>query len=338
MASPPVRGFPQGCHALADAPAGISCSGQFEPRTKYTLTIDATQQDIFGQQLAKPQLIEFRTTDAQPTISLESGYFVGELKRPVVPLWTRNVAELEVTAVAITQANFHELSPLIEWWETKPADFSKAKLLKPITKKLAITGIENQWGQHSFDPTEVVGGAPGPGMYYLEFGSTQVQRDGFNDGGKQKVLVNFTDIGVVSKLSPTRGLVWATKLSTGKPLPGATVFVRDGGGKVTWTGTTDNAGIAMLPGVTALGATGETLGNLRVYVQQQADWTMINPSATGGLSSWAFNVSPESGTSPVRLRGFMHTDRGLYRAGDKVHVKGLARVTRLGEPFNRPAS
>ncbi|HET9987518.1 MAG TPA: MG2 domain-containing protein, partial [Kofleriaceae bacterium] len=177
----------------------------------------------------------------------------------------------------------------------------------------------------------------GPGMYYVEFGSPEVQQGAFADGGKKKVLVNFTDIGVVSKLSPTRGLVWATKLSTGKPLPGATVTVRDAMGKATWTGVTDATGIAMLPGIAALGAKDESFSSLRIYVQQQADWTMINPSATGGLSTWAFNISPERSSSPVQLRGFMHTDRGLYRPGDKVHVKGIARVTKLGEPLALPA-
>jgi hypothetical protein len=335
--TPPVAGFPQGCHVMADAPAGVSCSGQFEAQTEYTITVDAAQLDVFGQKLDKPQTIEFRTTDAKPTISLEAGYFVGELKRPVVPLWTRNVTELEVTAVAVTQANFHEVVPYLDWWDHKPTDFSKAKLLKPITKKLTITGKKNQWGQHSLDPTDVVGGTPGPGMYFLELASAEVDKGAYADGGREKVLVNFTDIGVVSKLSPTRGLVWATKLSTGKPLPGATVSVRDGSGKQTWTGTTDQSGIAILPGVTALGASDESMSSLRIYVQQQADWTMINPTATGGLSTWAFNVSAERGTSPVRLRGFMHTDRGLYRPGDKVHVKGLARVTTLGAPLSLPA-
>ena len=335
--TPPVQGFPQGCHAMADAPAGVSCSGQFEAQTSYTITVDAAQLDTFGQKLDKPQVIEFRTTDAKPTISLEAGYFVGELKRPVVPLWTRNVTELEVTAIAVTQANFHEVMPYLDWWDHKPADFSKVKLLKPITKKLPIAGAKNKWGQHSLDPTEILGGTPGPGMYFLELAAAEVDKGAYADGGREKVLVNFTDIGVVSKLSPTRGLVWATKLSTGKPLPGATVSVRDGHGKVTWTGTTDGSGIAMLPGVTALGASDETMSNLRIYVQQQADWTMINPTATGGLSTWAFNVSAERGNAPVRLRGFMHTDRGLYRPGDKVHVKGLARVTKLGEPLALPA-
>ena len=338
--NPPVAGFPQGCHALSDTPAGVSCSGAFEAQTRYQITVDAAQTDVFGQKLGQPVVIEFRTTDAQPTISMESGYFIGELKRPVVPLWTRNVTNLDVTALPVDQTNLHELVPLLDWWDSKPADFSKTHL-RPVTKKIEIKGTKNQWGQHSWDPTQMFGGTPGPGMYYVEFGSTEVQKGAFVDGGRKKVLVNFTDIGVVSKLSPTRGVVWATKLSTGKPLPGATVTVRDETGKVTFTGTTDNDGVAMLPGTQKLGATGEEfdrIDGLRIYVQQQADWTMINPSASGGLSTWAFNVSVDRSSGPTSLRGFMHTDRGLYRPGDKVHVKGLARVTKLGEPLQLPGT
>ncbi|HEX3475699.1 MAG TPA: MG2 domain-containing protein [Kofleriaceae bacterium] len=333
---PPVAGFPQGCHAQSGATVGVSCSGQFEALTDYTLTVDGSQQDVFGQALGKPQVIEFHTADALPTISLESGYFVAELKRAVVPMWTRNVTSVDVVAVPVTQASFHELAPLLDWWDPKPTDFSTTKLLKPITSKIKIDGTKNHWGQHSLDPAAITGGTPGPGMYYLELGSAEVQKGAFVDGGKQKVLVNFTDIGVVSKLSPTRGIVWATKLTTGKPLPGATVTVRDATGKVTYTAATDSSGIAALPGVEALGATGENASGLRIYVQLQADWTMINPTASGGLSTWAFNVSLDRGTAPTRLRGFMHTDRGLYRPGDKVHVKGLARVTRLGAPLALP--
>ena len=51
-------GFPQGCHAMSDAPAGVSCSGQFEALTDYTITVDAAQPDVFGQKLDKPQVID----------------------------------------------------------------------------------------------------------------------------------------------------------------------------------------------------------------------------------------------------------------------------------------
>ncbi len=348
--TPPVPGFPERCNSLGDDPAGISCAAQLDPQTAYTLTIDATQKDVFGQVLDKPQMLSFKTTDAKPTISMESGYFVAELKRPVIPVWTRNVTSLQLRAVEITPANFHVLSPLINWWDSKPADLAKTKLVAK-DKTLAIAGAKNTWGQHPISATELFGGTPGPGMFYVELGSTEVASAPYEGGGRQKVLVNFTDIGVVSKLSPTRGLVWATKLSTGKPLPGATVTVRDSTGKQTWSGTTDADGVAVLPGTSKLnkevaptvsendeegGGGEESSGEMRIFVAQGTDWTMVNPTRSGGLAAWNYNVSQDYDKAPIRLRGFMHTDRGLYRPGDKVHVKGLARVTKLGEPLATP--
>jgi alpha-2-macroglobulin len=338
--SPPVKGFPERCHELGEPP-GITCASMLDARTSYTLTVDASQEDVFGQKLGKPETLAFRTTDAQPTISVESGYFVAELKRAVLPVWTRNVSELQVTAVAVTPGNFHELSPLLDWWEPKPIDFSKTRL-KPTTKPMPVTGTKNQWGQHPLDPTQLVGGTPGPGMYYIEIGSKEIDRSPYTDGGRQKVLVNFTDIGVVSKISGTRGIVWATQLSTGKPLPGAQVTVRDDDGKLTFSGTTDADGVAVLPGSNKLArASSEEERRereMRVFVQKDADWTMVNPTRTGGLSTWAFNVDVDYSRAPTRLRGFMHTDRGLYRPGEKVHVKGIARVTKLGEPLTVPSA
>lgn len=348
---PAVPGFPKTCHALSSEKPGLSCAAQLEARTDYTLTIAAGQEDVFGQKLGKPEVRTFRTADAQPTVSMDSGYFVAELKRPVVPIWTRNVGRLDVRIVEITPASFHELRPKLDWWETTPADFAKSRLA-PKDKQLAINGEKNKWGQRPVDPAVLLGKKSGPGMYYIEVGSPEVKKHPFEDGGRQKLLVNFTDIGAVSKLSPTRGLVWATQLSTGKPLANATVMVRDGSGKQTWTGTTDAEGVAILPGKDKLegpkrarpeeleGEEGEWAGGggseLRIFVQHGADWTMVNPDRSGGLSPWAFNVSVDYGGGAQRLRGFMHTDRGLYRAGETVHVKGLARVTRLGEPLAPP--
>ncbi len=335
---PKVPGFPQRCHSLGDAPVGVACGGLLEARTNYTLTIGKDQKDIFGQTIAAPQTIAFRTADAQPTISVESGYFVAELKRPVVPVWTRNVTEMEVTAVQLTQASFHEMAPLLDWWETKPIDFKKTKF-KPVTKKIAVTGTENRWGQQSVDPATLFGGTAGPGMYYVEIGSKDVARGAFADGGRTKILANFTDIGLVTKMSGSRGLVWTTKLSTGKPLPGATVTVRDAKGKATWTGTTNADGVATIPGLSQLGVNPNEYSNgLRVYASLGNDWTMVAPDRSSGLSSWNFNVSSDYNKTPTKLRGFMHTDRGLYRPGDQVHVKGIARMTQLGGPLQSPGA
>lgn len=340
---PKAPGFPQRCHDGA-TPAGVSCNVQLDPLTSYTLTIDASQKDAFGQTLGKAETLTFRTTDAKPTISMESGYFVAELSRPVIPVWTRNVTSLEVTAVDVTQANFHQIAGLLDWWDPKPADLKAAKLAGK-TKTIPITGTKNKWGQHSLGAQELFGTQPGPGMYYVEIGSKEVVKDPYIDGGRQKVLVNFTDIGLVTKLSPSRGLVWATKLSTGKPLPGATITVRDVQGKVTFTGTTDGNGLVVLPPTSKISGKGPSADDeneysqengIRIYAALGADWTMINPIRSGGLAAWNFNVSVDSSPAAQKLRGFMHTDRGLYRPGEQVHIKGIARVSKLGEPLSTP--
>ena len=348
---PAVPGFPQRCHDLGLDPAGLSCSATLEPHTTYTVTVGKDQRDIFGQELGTEQVLTLHTTDAEPTVSVETGYFLAELTRPELPVWTRNVKELTVTAVAITPENFHQLRPKLDWWDSTPADLKGTRLVAK-TQKLAVAGAKNAWTQQRLSARELVGATPGPGTYYVEIGAPEA-KGRFADGGRAKILVNFTDLGVVSKLSPTQGTVWATRLSTGKPLAGAAVSVRASDGHVTWTGTTDDRGVAVLPGRAKLegkrpkpaaAAEGEEEeseeedyeSGLRVYVAHEGDWTMVNPTASGGLSPWNYDVEVDWDQAPARLRGFMHTDRGLYRAGDTVHVKGLARVTRLGAPLAPP--
>jgi alpha-2-macroglobulin len=349
--SPEVVGFPQRCYASGgDDGPGISCAVPLEARTSYTITIAAEQEDIFGQKLGAPSELSFRTSDAQPTISLESGYFIAELRRPVLPLWTRNVGEIGLRIIDVTPANFHQLSPKLNWWETTPADFKDTKLAVK-EQVVKIGGEKNKWGQRPIDPAELLGKKAGPGMYYVEVASEEVERGSYADGGCQKILVNFTDLGVVSKISPTRGVVWVTQLSTGKPLAGAAISVRDASGKVTWTGTSGADGTAILPGSSKLAKARSAEASeeseeeesydedsMRIFVQNGADFTMVSPNRSGGLSPWAFNVSVDRDSATTKLRGFMHTDRGLYRAGEKVHVKGLARVTRLGEQLSMPGT
>lgn len=335
--SPKVTGFPERCHSLGDAPAGLSCGVMLDPRTFYTLKIEADQEDVFGQKLGKEQTLNFRTTDAEPTISMDSGYFIAELKRPVLPVWTRNVKSLNVRALPVTPSTFHKIRPSIDWWQQSPAAFQKQKVIKRTIK---VDAKENTWHQVALDPAEFLGSAAGPGMYYVEVGSSDVTNWPFQDGGVKKTLVNFTDIGVVSKLSPSKGLVWATQLSTGKSLAGAEVSVRNLNGKVTWSGRTDAEGVAILPGYESLQGkkSDEEQGSssMRIFVSQGNDWTMIDPDSYGGLSAWNFNVSMDYSRSPQSLRGFMHTERGLYRPGEKLYLKGLARVSSLGSSLSVP--
>ena len=331
--SPPVRGFPEQCHVGGEAPPAFSCAAMLEPNTHYTLTIKGEQTDTFGQSLGKAVTKKFKTANSLPTLSMDTGFVVAEKRQPSYPAWTRNVKDIDVTAVRVRPQTFHKLKPLLDWWSDDAIDFAKTGL-KPVSKNVAIKATKNKWQQQPLRASDYFPGSE-TGMYYYEVYAPEVKHS-----QRKKVLVNVTDIGVVTKLSPTQGLVWATSLANGKPLAGARVSVRNTEGKQTWTGTTDESGLAMLPGRTALlKKSAEEVNawdDVHVFVQKGDDWTVVNTSRTGGLDAYNFNVSADYNMAPVKLRGYMHTDRGLYRPGQVVHIKGLARETKLATPLRVP--
>jgi uncharacterized protein YfaS (alpha-2-macroglobulin family) len=107
-------------------------------------------------------------------------------------------------------------------------------------------------------------------------------------------------------------------------------------------------GVATLPGRAALMAKGGSkspaedaeaaaeaeaggqVGELLVFVRLGDDVTFVDPDASGRFTAWNFGVQGDTVPKELALRGFLHTDRGLYRPGDTVHVRGLARLLKLG--------
>ena len=63
------------------------------------------------------------------------------------------------------------------------------------------------------------------------------------------------------------------------------------------------------------------------------DLAVLDTNWNNGIQNWNFGVdrgSPAEASSGVR--GFLHSDRGLYRPGDTVHLRGLVRA------LDRPAA
>jgi len=171
----------------------------------------------------------------------------------------------------------------------------------------------------------------------------------FGDGGCEKALVNFTDIGVVSQLSGSAGWCGRRALD-GKPLAGAAVSVRYDRGKVSggddrrrWRrGAPGNsqlrpsapprAGLDTQGGGILRGAARGAVG-LRIFVRAAGEWTMGQPRRAEQGSRVELPRRVEGALAPVKRAGSCHTDFGVYSPGEKVTVKGLARVTKIGEPL-----
>jgi hypothetical protein len=74
-----------------------------------------------------------------------------------------------------------------------------------------------------------------------------------------------------------------------------------------------------------------------VTAQLADDLAVLDTNWNSGLQVWNFGVpAADRGSADVRVRGFLQSDRGLYRPGDTVHLRGLARTIDLAGRMRVP--
>jgi alpha-2-macroglobulin len=356
---PPVRGLAE---RLSSDDNLVSTTASLRPKTRYSLRVKAEIEDAFGQRLGKDATVEFRTGNARPRVSMDTGQWVVEATRSDYVLWARNVSTINIEAARIEEERLPALLPTLNWYDDEAVDLDKLKI-RSSRQRVSVKGRLNEWDQVRLDLPKLVGRAAAPtGFYYLAVQAPETAR-AKREAPHQEVLVNFTDLGVVSKLSPAAGMVWVTNLSTAQPVAGAQITIRDRKGTVKWRGKTSADGTAVTPGRATLlpppkpaagpepgeheeetpdvdaeerHRSNDNLSGLLIFVRSGQDLTFVDPLREGGLAAYNFKVSRDTETHLEKLRGFMHTDRGLYRPEDTVHIKGLARVLRLGKGLSVP--
>jgi uncharacterized protein YfaS (alpha-2-macroglobulin family) len=367
---PAIDGFPERAAVVEDH---VSYSVRaLQPNTRYVITVDPSITDRFGQRLEGQYVAEFGTGDGTPRLDVETGAWVVEATRAGYPAWSRNLTALEADVTAVPEAKLGALAGQLDWWDAEMLDASTVGL-KTRHVSIPIKGRKNQWNQIQIEPAKLLGSAAPPaGFYYVALRAPEEPHPDSPKPQPRELLLNFTNLGVTAKLSGPSGLVWVTRLSDGQPQPGAEVSIRDTKGKVRWRGTTDAQGLVVTPGQAHLlpaqkraqrnravaddaggegdGGEGDFDGegegdfagprpaDLLIFVRLGKDTTWVNPERTGGLAAWNFHVPVDTSARAEQLRGFLHTDRGLYRPGDTVRVKGLARVMKLGSALRVPSS
>ncbi|MEJ7604306.1 MAG: MG2 domain-containing protein, partial [Kofleriaceae bacterium] len=141
-----------------------------------------------------------------------------------------------------------------------------------------------------------------------------------------------------------------TALSSGAPIDGATVTVLTPQGKQVFVGMTTADGILTIPGsatlkpqTAAAGRGGEDdWANYRsqrliAIVEKANDLAIVDGNWSNGIQLWNFGVTEDRRGGATRIRGFIQSDRGLYRPGETVFFKGIAREVGLHSPPRVPA-
>ena len=159
-------------------------------------------------------------------------------------------------------------------------------------------------------------------MYLLEVSGDN------NTTDDARVLV-VSRANLAFKMSERQAFVWATDLNSGEPIGGMDVSVLQPDGKLLARGTTDADGVFVAPiegpktqderwrwayGEAPLYVTGRGAGGL---------FAMVGSTWSEGIRSRDFQMPVSYGEAGHTV--FLYTDRPIYRTGQTVYFKGVAR-------------
>jgi uncharacterized protein YfaS (alpha-2-macroglobulin family) len=329
-----------------------------ETTTEYEIRVAQALKDMHGQVLPGAVEHTFTTSDARPRISMETGIYALETVATGYPLWSRNVASYDVECARVSKNQVTKvLTTPIDysgWSESEESIDWNGLGLKQKVETVRVENAKNKWHIDHLDLGKMCGPGSGTrGMYLAQVRSEDIVPDPnqtWTYRPYQRVLANVTNLGLLLKVGDGSGVLWVTQLADGQPVAGARVTTYTKGGKRTFQGTTGADGLVRLPGRSQLlppakesdqaadeegyygyGGYGANADRVIAVVETADDMAVVDGNWTDGIEAWNFNVTQTRGET-TGIRGFIQSDRGIYRPGETVHFKGLVREVAVGKP------
>lgn len=294
-----------------------------KPDTKYKVTIDKELKDRFDQKLGQNETATFKTTDYDPNVSMATGKGVVESysdKRH--PVTFVNVSRVRKKMALLRR---DEIIPTL----TSNNPFYGYSSYNPpfsysVNEMWKINSKRNERIILPLELDEVLHGRP-DGFVFYEIDAMQGLRYGRQ---YYRGLLQVTNIGISGKFSSENNLIWVTHLKDGQPIPNARVEIRDNGNRILWQGFADDNGLAETPGWKKLGIIPESRWDkpqVWVFARDGNDEAFIVSDDGTGIYPYDFGISYDWRPEPERYRGYVFTERGIYKAGEDVHIKGIIR-------------
>ena len=296
-----------------DLTTTISLSAPFQPGQRYKVELDPALTDKYGQRLGRFST-ELKFDDYLPLVEIGvTGDYLEATKRGPIPVGSVNVAIYELAARALSEA---EVTRMLSIADHEARFEYVASLTKP--RQVRPTAAKNQIDRQELAPSALLAKSGGFGALAI---GTRYQSPRERRPRSQLQLVQVTDLAVTAKLSRTDSLVWITRLSTGQPVSGAEVYVTSAKNPALRVrAVTDASGLARLDTRASIP---EWLDDPALLVARSgSDWTYR--ALRDFIEPWSLPVAANP-FAEDRTYGLMFTERGIYRPGDVVKVKGIVR-------------
>ena len=311
----------------------------FEPNVDYTIKIKKGLEDIHGQVLATDRYIYVSVSDYDTWINIPSGLGVVEAyEGRKLPLTLINPNEIIVKSRHLKK---DEIIPYLFitgdiWYSRDNSKMSSYLNKYGYLKEYSKTGV--------YAPNIVDNRYMLVPMYlddYLDdnkYGLLSLRLEttvGYNNRDYETdTYIQVTDMGVTGKFAGDSNTIFVTDLKTGRPVSGANVEVRDDYNNVIATAKTDKNGIATTAGFRNSNMPRYSKWNPPrqwVIVEKGDDIAFLHSDWGTGISPWRMNINYDEYQEDDNYMASMFTERGIYKPGETVHIKGVIRESRNGK-------
>ncbi|QWR76170.1 alpha-2-macroglobulin family protein [Candidatus Magnetomonas plexicatena] len=323
--------------------------GPFPEKSAFSVILPANVKDDSGRLLSNSDKFPLKVlTDEYPPLAKFSSRFgILELNAsPALPITVRNIENTLKGAISgevkgeIHHSNKTSEEDTIKWLRT----LSSAVREKPILtdkEKTESVSIPLPGAGKEF---EVVGiPLKTPGFHIVELQSNILGKHLLENTKTMYVQAGalVTNLSAHFKWGRESSIVWVTTLDTAEPVKDADVTLRDCNGKIIWQGKTDESGVARInkeissdklpysnlklnytENTQSLNGIG---GGLFVFAKKGSDLTFIHSSWDEGIEPWRFNLFSNDYSQSGKITIHTIFDRTLFRAGEIVHFKHVAR-------------
>ncbi len=278
-----------------------------QPSSDYVVRIGPNIADPYGNTTGQEMTVRFRTAALDPTVWLHVPGRVGTYStyEPAQMVVAHlNINRLTLSLYRLTVEEYFEARE--NWYDYSPPPKSRIRRWT-----VAVTASLNEV---RYTPVELLesGGSLEPGIFLLDLDAEEVRFDRW----RHRHLLIASAVSLTLKTDERETLAWATDLNTGAPVLGLILSAYDDDGDRIDVDVTNSRGLASFPGTDVLGWYGAAIVGTVPFTMGSSQWD-------DGISVWEFGFS--SG-GLQEWRGYIDTDRPLYRAGQTVYFRGVVRA------------
>ncbi len=285
----------------------VNIVGPTQGDTVYEVVVPATLADEFGQTLGEAVTVEFHTDDARPFISSSGRRLVTLdplVDRQTIPVTVRNHDRLRVRLYDVSPSDYGSFVDFFDRMERSRDGALPDAPWTLVSEEVVETGADSDAvTEVRIDLDEALDGDHGHAIAIIEglgrFAGLTYQDDEYWSNRPVVVWVQDTDIGVDMITDYQDVVVWTTGLDSGEPLADVEINLQ---GKTT-TLTTDDEGLA------------------RASIGSEFNWIV----ATLGDDQAINRANVRAWSRTDQLIWYTADDRGTYRPGETLHLKGWVR-------------